>query len=243
MAHRPEEIAIQRPTRTHSDWRGPALALVAVLVGLVVLSRLDSPEPLIVPAPMPTAAAVLSTEASVTSPTPGLPTLPSATNPPSTIGGAIGRTPDSLHYADGIPTGISGESVFRVGDALLVPLGRTLLVAGWYTRIECEQVRPRRRCGSTTLSDAAIEPWHPGWLATSWIEMDTRLWRSGAWIVRATVEEDADCSIPRAGSCHPRLRLLETVWSADYEDLLGRPSSYGAAACVRVPVCRSHPPA
>jgi len=204
MARRPEEIATQRPTRTHSDWRGPAFALVAVLVGLVVLSRLDSPEPLIVPAPLPTAAAVLSTEAS---------------------GGAIGRTPDGLRYADGIPTGISGESVFRVGDALLVPLGRTLLVAGWHTRIECEQVRPRRRCGPTTLSDAAIEPWHAGWLATSWIEMDTRLRRSGAWIVRATVEEDADCSIPRAGSCQPRLRLLETVWSADYEHLIGRPSS------------------
>lgn len=122
------------------------------------------------------------------------------------------RSADGLTYADGIPTGISGESVYRVRDALLVPVGRTLLVGGWYQSDACIETRAAG-CPSPTLSDVPLQSSRTGDLTTTFVALDEQLPGRGARVLLATVEPDPRCSIWGAGECLPRLHVLEQIWS------------------------------
>ena len=135
--------------------------------------------------------------------------LPEVTAPP---------TADRLHYLDGIPTFVGNERVLRVRDALRLSVGRTLLVGGWHLRVECQHATRPQRCPLPTLSDVAVHTEARGGLATDWIAMDMRPERNGARIVRAVIEDDLRCSIRRAGDCQTRLRVLQTVWSAELSE-------------------------
>ena len=202
------------PTGTRVSWRKPALIVAALLVGLVGLTRLGSSPPPVTTS-VPTTVAQGPTASPPPSPTVRL--LPTPTSAPITqaivrnrLSGVMRRSPDGLSYADGIPTGISGESVYRVRDALLVPVGRTMLVGGWYLERPC----PRGgRCPSPTLSDVALIGGRVGDVTTDFVALDTRLRGTGAHIVLATVEADPTCAIFGSGDCQPRLRVLQPIWS------------------------------
>lgn len=202
------------PTGTTVGWRRPALVLAAVLVAVVGIARLGAPDH----PPVPSLPVALPTEAALVPPT--LPPIYAPSAVPSgarlvigRITGAMRRSADGLTYADGIPTGISGQSVYRVRDALLVPVGYTLLVGGWYLRRDCAPTLPFFRCPSPTLSDVPLVSSSTGDVATTFVAIDTHLSRSGARVVLAMVEPDPGCSIRNGGACLPRLRVLQQVWS------------------------------
>jgi hypothetical protein len=193
------------PTGTKGGWKLPALAVVVALVGLVGLTRLGGPEK-----PVPPTGLALGPTHGPTLPTPAV----EPTRAPVMVdhlSGVMRRSADGLTYADGIPTGISGESVYRVRDALLVPLGRTLLVGGWYLSHDC---RPdgHSHCPAVTLSDVPLDTAQRD-LATDFVALDERLIGSGAHIVLATVEPDPGCSIHAGSACQPRLKVLQQIWS------------------------------
>jgi hypothetical protein len=203
---RPDGSPPLMPTGTRDGWRLPALAVLALLVGLVALTRWDGPD--LTPPPTrvlgPSAAAAVATPDGTPAPTP-------RPNAVSRLSGVMPRSPDGLTYADGIPTGISGEPVYRVRDALLVPLGRTVLVGGWYLSRTC---RPdvRTHCPAPTMSDVPLDAAQRD-LATNFVALDEPLHGTGAHIVLATIEPDPGCSISGMGACQPRLRVLQQIWS------------------------------
>jgi hypothetical protein len=128
------------------------------------------------------------------------------------------RSPDGLTYADGIPTRLNGKSVFRVRDALLAPLGRTMFVGGWYIdrRYILRECAARRgeACASATISDVPLVGPRVGDVTTDFVALDAYLDGTGAYVVLATVETDPRCSIYSAGGCQPRLHVLDSIWSA-----------------------------
>ena len=200
-----ERLPTLTTTPSGVGWRASALAVAVVLVALVGLSRLggsDRPTPTLAPS----ALAVAPTA------TP----LPTPTTSSIVVGqlpGVISRSADGLTYVDGIPTGISGESVYRIRDVLLVPLGRTMLVGGWYLDQPCSTVRAALRCPSPWLSDAAEVdgPW--GDVIPHSLLLDSKLTGTGAHIVLATVEADPACLTVRTRGCPPRLHVLQQIWS------------------------------
>lgn len=196
------------PTGTKVGWRRPALVLALVLVGLVGLVRLGATDerPVVTPAGAAATGAVAA-----------LPiTTPVTVDRPLTLGrisGAMPRSADGLTYADGIPTGIRSESVFRVRDVMLVPIGRTLLIGGWSRTFNCQVGMTGRSCPPPTLSDVPLEWSRTGDLSTSFVALDAPLVGRGAHIVLVTVEPDPHCSIHWAGECLPRLHVLQQIWS------------------------------
>jgi len=199
------------PTGTGGGWRLPAVAVGVALVALVALTRLggaDRPTP----SPRPSAAAAV--------PNGGVSTAApdEASITVSRLGGVMRRSPDGLTYADGIPTGISGQAVYRVRDALLVPVGRTLLVGGWYLHRsdvvrECVTLRGGV-CASATISDVPLSGPRVGDVTTAFVAVDSYLGGTGAYVLLATIEADPHCSIFGGGGvCQPRLRVLSRIWS------------------------------
>ncbi|HUP83663.1 MAG TPA: hypothetical protein VM284_05665 [Candidatus Limnocylindria bacterium] len=190
-------------TRSGNSWRLPLVAVVVsigALAGVVVLGRTDLP-----PSGTPTRP---PTQINLFEPPP-----PPTQAPFNQLVGVMPRSPDGLTYADGIPTDISTLPVYRVRDALLVPVGRTLLVGGWYRLPDCRSTgRLILRCAPSTLSDVALVVGQ-GDVRTSFIALDSRLEGIGAHVVRAIVVDDPDCSIHDVGACQPRLEVLEDVWS------------------------------
>lgn len=189
--------------RSGGGWRLPLVAVTATVVALVGLTRLggsDSQQP-----PSPTQAALLpNLFASTPAPTRA---------PVGLLAGAMPRSADGLTYADGIPTGISTQPVYRVRDALLVPVGRTLLVGGWYNQPYCRTSgRPRAVCAPSTMSDVPLVEGQ-GDVRTSFIALDSQLDAVGAQIVLAIVVDDPGCSIRDLGDCQPRLQVLSQMWS------------------------------
>jgi hypothetical protein len=128
------------------------------------------------------------------------------------LAGVMPRLPDGLTYADGIPSGISTQPVYRVRDALLVPLGRTVLVGGWYHRPYCRDPGRSLGCTAATMSDVPLVPGQ-GDVLTSFIALDSELDGVGAHVVLATVVDDPHCSIHDLGACQPRLQVLAEIWS------------------------------
>lgn len=194
-------------TGSIGGWKLPALIMVVVLVGLVAITRLGGPQG---PAPVPSRGLAAG---------PTLTTRPAPTAKPTQaplitrhLSGVMPRSPDGLTYADGIPTGISGEPVYRVRDVLLVPVGRTVLVGGWYLSGSCRASRRTFSCPTPTMSDVPLVI-GSGDVRTDFVALDSRLVGTGAHIVVATVEGDPRCSIPAAGSCQPRLKVLQQIWS------------------------------
>jgi hypothetical protein len=191
-------------TRTRSAWKLPAVALALVIVGLVTVTRLGGPDAPLPTAP-PTAIAVAPTPTAMPVPTPRQITI-------STLAGVMSRSADGLSYADGIPTGISGQPVYRVRDALLVPVGRTMLVGGWYRSLPCRMTgRGTPLCPIPTISDVPLVTGQ-GDVRTDFIALDSHLVTTGAHVVLATVEDDPDCAIHAAGLCQPRLKVLQQIW-------------------------------
>jgi hypothetical protein len=197
------------PTGTRGGWKLPALVVVVLLVGLVAVTRLGGPQG---PAPVPSSELVAG---------PTLAALPTRTAEPTraqlTAGylmGVMRRSADGLTYADGIPTGIGSQPVYRVRDVLLVPLGRTMLVGGWYLSRTCRSDGSRHaRCPAATMSDVPLDPAQRD-VATNFVALDGQLVGSGAHVVLATVEPDPGCSIRRSSACQPRLRVLQQIWSS-----------------------------
>jgi len=190
--------------RSGGGWRLPLVALVVAVVALVGLTRLGGfdaqPSP-----PTPRAAVLANLFAST----------PAPTRPPVGLrAGSMPRSPDGLTYADGIPTGISTDPVYRVRDALLVPVGRLLLVGGWYHQPHCLPVpaEDTLACTASTLSDVPLVEGQ-GDVRTSFIALDSELGAVGAHVVRAIVVDDPDCSIRDLGDCQPRLQVLAQMWS------------------------------
>jgi hypothetical protein len=123
------------------------------------------------------------------------------------------RSADGLTYADGIPTGISTQSVYRVRDALMVPVGRTLLVGGWYHQPHCPAPgRPRAACTAATMSDVPLVEGQ-GDVRTSFIALDTQFDAVGAYVVLAVLTDDPRCSIRNLGQCQPWLKVVSKMWS------------------------------
>lgn len=183
-------------TRTRSAWRLPALAVVAVLVGFVVLTRLDGSD-------RPTGIAAASTATPVLTVT-----LPRGWSTPSF---------DPTTYADGIPLEVGGEPVFRISDAVLSPVGRSMLVGGWYidksyVKRECA-ARRGSRCAPSTMSDVPLVGPAVRDVTTSFVAVDSFLGRTGAYVVRVKVQEDPGCWITSVGQCQPRLHVVARVWS------------------------------
>lgn len=190
------------PTRSGASWRLPALAVGIAVVGLVVLSRLvGSERPTATLAPSAVAAMPTATSAPTSTPIVG-----------NQLEGVISRSPDGLTYVDGIPTGISGQPVYRVRDVLLVPLGRTMLVGGWYIEGSCRSSGRSVRCLSPALSDAE-EVELVGEVIAHKVALDAHLNGAGAHIVLATIEADPGCGIYRSRACPPRLHVIQAIWS------------------------------
>jgi hypothetical protein len=172
---------------------------VAALVGLTRLGGFDAQQS----PPTPRAAVLANLFAST----------PAPTRPPVGLrAGSMPRSPDGLTYADGIPTGISTQPVYRVRDALLVPQGRTLLVGGWYHRPQCFATGRNLVCTSATLSDVPLILGQ-GDVRTSFIALDSELDGVRAHVVLAIVVEDPGCAIRDLGDCQPRLHVLAEMWS------------------------------
>lgn len=189
--------------RSGGGWRLPLVAVVVAVVALVGLTRLGGPD---------TQQTALPTQAAV------LPDLfappPAPTQPPfGQLAGAMPRSADGLTYADGIPTGIRTQPVYRVRDALLGPVGRTLLVGGWYHQPYCRS-GPRLMlvCSSATMSDVPLVEGQ-GDVRTSFIALDSQFDAVGAYVVLAVVVDDPHCSIRDLGDCQPRLQVLAEMWS------------------------------
>ncbi|MEA2677332.1 MAG: hypothetical protein QOJ81_1473 [Chloroflexota bacterium] len=188
--------------RSGGGWRLPLAAIFVAVVALAGLTRLggsDTP-----PNALPTLA---PSQIDLFAHTPA-PSRP----PVGLLAGVMPRSPDGLTYADGIPTGISTQPVYRVRDALLVPVGRTMLVGGWYHQPHCFNTGRDRACTAATLSDVPLVQGQ-GDVRTSFIALDSPLDGVRAHVVLVIVVEDPGCSIHDAGACQPRLRVLQDIWS------------------------------
>jgi hypothetical protein len=197
-------------TGARGGWKLPALVVLVLLVGLVAITRLGGSQR---PSPAPSSGLALGASQGPT--LTALPTpTPQPTRAPISAGYLTGAMPlaaDGVTYADGIPIGISGEPVYRVRDALLMPLGRTMLVGGWYRSRDCHPVG-QSHCPAATMSDVPLDTAQRD-LSTYFVALDERLVGSGAHIVLATVEPDPDCWISSGTACQPRLRVLQQIWS------------------------------
>jgi hypothetical protein len=125
----------------------------------------------------------------------------------------MSRSTDGLTYADGIPTAIGRQAVLRVHDAIALPLGRKVLVGGWYRPPNCRASGTSVRCPSPTLSDVPLVAGE-GDVRTDFIALDSPLDQTGAYVVLARVVKDPDCSIYGNLQCQPRLHVLQQVWSS-----------------------------
>ncbi|HYI21136.1 MAG TPA: hypothetical protein VEX62_00740, partial [Candidatus Limnocylindrales bacterium] len=152
-APRPPEL-----TATHSSrgWRVAAVVVAVSIVGLVVATRLGGPTPEPQRSPAAATALAAGTSAPTSSPEPDRPPGPTAM-PSLSIGGwdDVVTVPAGARYVDGIPAVIEGTRVFRVHEALIAPVGTTLMIGGWHLRRDCGEVR-RRRCALPTIADTRL---------------------------------------------------------------------------------------
>jgi hypothetical protein len=204
---------------TSSPWKLPALAIAAVLVGLVALTKFGGGAP-------------DSTPIGASGPNSPLPTvtLPLGWSTPSF---------DPTRYADGIPLEMDGQPVFRIPDALLSPVGRTMLVGGWYidksyAKREC-MARRGARCAPSTMSDVPLGGRYAGDVRTTFVAIDSLLGPTGPYVIKATVAVDPGCWIHAdGGDCQPWLHVVR-IWLSP-----GPGYSPGKSLA---PVAASHPPA
>ncbi len=207
----PDPVAL--PPSGRAGWRSAALVVAAVLVGLVAVTHLPGP---------PTASLAPSAVATLT-PTP-VPSaslepvliddrgqrLPLTVSVPLPVGPLIQRRADGQRYVDGLPTIVGGLPVKRVRDALLVPVGTTLLIGGWYYGPDCQVFRAGP-CPPATLSD---DP--SGSPRTDSLALDENQGAAtGARVFDVTVEPDPSCYFIRATLCLPRLHVVAAMWSDD----------------------------
>jgi hypothetical protein len=190
-------------TGKSTGWKVPALAVAAVLVVIVVVAR-GGPTERTVPTAPPSPALLE---------VPGPPDLVEASTINGQLLGVFTRSRDGLTYADGIPTLIDGDPVERVQKALLAPLGRLLLVGGWYRNPSCHFNRGTVSCPSPTMSDVPLEA-GMGDVRTTFVALNTRLGNIGAHVLLAELVNDPGCAIHAdGGQCQPRLRVLKELWS------------------------------
>ncbi len=205
------DVLRAEPTRaatTSMHWRRPAVALAVALLALVALPRLF-PSAGVPPAasPQPTPSARLTHP-----PVTPLPFVASRNGAPA-VGRPIPRSPDGTEYFDGIPTRLDGQAVLRVRDALLQPLGSSMLVGGWYVPPVCYGgPAGHGQCASAVLSDVPVNQQGAGWLTTDWLAVSSQSAELGARIMRGRLEPDPACSISLAVACQPRLQVASIVW-------------------------------
>jgi hypothetical protein len=207
------DVLPAQPTRTVTSgtgWRRAALLLGLVLVMLVALPRLfpAAAPPATRPAATATAGPTVTARVVAVRGT----YVPAAQKGPL-VGGPMPRSADGTAYLDGIPTRFDGEAVLRVRDALLRPLGTSVLVGGWYMPPVCYGGGAgRTNCASAVLSDVPVDQQGAGWLATDWLAVSSQSAEMGARIMRGRLEPDPACSIGQAVACQPRLEVTEVVW-------------------------------
>ena len=194
-------------------WRAAALSVAVVLLALVVAPRLlpasASPSPQAVPSTSFAATAGAPTAAPVAPQR-----LALARGDLPAVGPPIARSSDGSEYFDGIPTRVDGERVLRVRDALLTPVGTTVLVGGWYLPPVCRGgTAGSAACASAVLSDVPVDQQGPGWLATDWLAVSSQSPGMGARVMSGRLEPDPACSISQAITCQPRLVVTNVVWT------------------------------
>jgi hypothetical protein len=114
-------------------------------------------------------------------------------------------------YLDGIPTTVRGNHVARVSIVAGLPIGTTLLVAGWYRPLDCNSVLDGFWCWPGALFDLPA-----GSSRTDAMALDTSLGKvSGPRIVRATVSPNTNCILDGGSYCPLTLAVKSVVWSGD----------------------------
>lgn len=197
-----------RPATSSIHWRRSAVVLAVVLLALVTLPRLFPAAG--VP---PSASAQPTPSARATAPPVAPLPFVAARNGAPAVGRPIPRSADGTEYFDGIPTRFDGRAVLRVRDALLEPLGVTVLVGGWYVPPVCYGGQAGHGdCASAVLSDVPVNQQGVGWLATDWLAVSSQSAELGARIMRGRLEPDPACSISLAIACQPRLAVTSIVW-------------------------------
>ena len=214
-----EPTPLARTSRSRA-WLLPALGVAIVLGGVVYLGRSgnDSPRP-----PLPTPPAPIVAVGPGPTPAPSAAGQPTRTPPPGAPGGGISappggapassfrERPDGLRFVDGLPTSYDGTPVLRVQDALSLPAGATVLVAGWYHSTLC--TADQMVCPSATLSDdPAGSP-----RGKSMIVTGTQFWMGdhGPRIVQGTTTQTSSCPTHDNLACSLWLDAENIVWTGD----------------------------
>jgi hypothetical protein len=203
--------------RGGAAWRVAVLITGVTLATIVGLARLGTPTTSAIQTPL--APIVRIAQASP----PPSPAPPSVALPPSVavlvhaIGRPIARSLDGLRYADGIPTDVDGQSVYRVRDALLAGIGKTVLVGGWYYPRDCNPILRKGLCAPGSISDS---PSGSADTDTMFVDQGVAA-ASGAMVVRATIEVGSRCSVAGADLCLPSLHVLGQAWGGDAETEAG----------------------
>jgi hypothetical protein len=191
LPQRPELVSTGKST----SWKLPALVVAVAIVAFVALIRFTQPA---TPAPTPSPVAAVPTATPRPSPS-------ASPSPPS-----VPLAPDGLTYVDGVPALVHGVQVIRVSDAARLPVGRTVLVGGWYPGLlPCPTGGVGQDCQGVDFYQRV-----PTGAFQSVIALDKSLGGAGARVVLATTEADPACSIVVAAGCQERLHVVDTVWSA-----------------------------
>ena len=215
----PEPTALARTSRSRA-WLLPALGVAIVLGGVVYLGRSgnDNPRP-----PLPTTPAPIVALGPGQTAAPSLGDQEIVTPPPGAPGGGISappvggpassfrERPDGLRFVDGLPTSYEGTPVLRVQDALSLPAGESVFVAGWYHSTLCQA--DQLVCPSATLSDdPAGSP-----RGKSMIVTGTQFWMGdhGPRIVQGTTTQTSSCPIHDNLACSLWLNAENIVWTGD----------------------------
>lgn len=118
---------------------------------------------------------------------------------------------DGARYLDGIPTTFRGDQVARVSSVARLPIGTSLLVAGWYRPLDCSSVLDGFWCWPAALFDVPA-----GSSRTDAVALDVSLGKApGPRIVRATVAPNTNCILDGGGYCPLTLTVQRVVWSGD----------------------------
>lgn len=114
-------------------------------------------------------------------------------------------------YLDGIPATFRGNQVARVSSVAGLPIGTTLLVAGWYRPLDCSSVLDGFWCWPAGLFDLPA-----GSSRTDAVALDVTLGKvPGPRIVSATVSPNTNCMLDGGSYCPHTLAIKRVMWTGD----------------------------
>jgi len=193
-------------TSRSRSWLWPAAALIVILVVVVVIGRLGQTPGESLPASSPAPARAVVPERSLT-----IVANPGASSSSGLPSYRIGIRSDGQRYDDGIPATLDGNQVVRVRDTAGLPIGSTVLVAGWALSQPCMKMGVGSQCplvlsDAPFLSDATVSLQMSGQAA---FNSD-----HGPRIFQATVQP-GDCSAAPTAACGPSLNVGDPLWTGD----------------------------